>query len=94
MGRRESDWFLHELEEEDKMPRDDYRRAPRRAAEAWHEEREELHRQVERLSWDMELLWARDTARAEEELDLCRELNKLKIQNLTPLLSTDWKGPE
>uniref|UniRef100_A0ACB8F0E2 Uncharacterized protein n=1 Tax=Sphaerodactylus townsendi TaxID=933632 RepID=A0ACB8F0E2_9SAUR len=55
-GRRESVWLLHESEEEDEMPRDDYRQAAWLAVEAWHDEREELRWQVKRLSRDVELL--------------------------------------
>uniref|UniRef100_A0ACB8FTC5 Uncharacterized protein n=1 Tax=Sphaerodactylus townsendi TaxID=933632 RepID=A0ACB8FTC5_9SAUR len=82
-GRRESDWFLRKLEEEDEVPQDDYRRAPRRAEEAWHEEREEMCWQIERLSRDMELLRARDVARAEEELTLHQEIEHLQAQRRT-----------
>uniref|UniRef100_A0ACB8F7K9 Uncharacterized protein n=1 Tax=Sphaerodactylus townsendi TaxID=933632 RepID=A0ACB8F7K9_9SAUR len=58
LGRRELVWLLRESEEEDEMPREDYRQAPRRAAEAWCDEQEELRWQVERLPRDVELLWA------------------------------------
>uniref|UniRef100_A0ACB8GEJ3 Uncharacterized protein n=1 Tax=Sphaerodactylus townsendi TaxID=933632 RepID=A0ACB8GEJ3_9SAUR len=65
------------------MPRDYCRRAPRCVAEAWHEDREELCWQIERLSQDMEMLWARDAAWAEEELTLCWELERLRAQQRT-----------
>uniref|UniRef100_A0ACB8GEX5 Uncharacterized protein n=1 Tax=Sphaerodactylus townsendi TaxID=933632 RepID=A0ACB8GEX5_9SAUR len=83
-SRRESDWFLHNLKDEDKMSWDGYERAPWRTAESWREEREALRWLVEKLSQDMELLQARDVAWAEEEQER-QEVEWLRAQQRSAL---------